>query len=148
MNAFITTPPSHVVPVTCALCTCPQANTIRTDYTANNSLQMSDHLRLCGGQRPPSPSWSCPRSSSSGRVAGEAIRVRPPPAAGLLLFWLKQQLLCFPLLSVSRGSSATRATTQPQRHQCSWDRGRPVATDGIELSLCIMSPMKRHSGLE
>lgn len=48
MNVFITLPYGHVFPVTCALSRCPEANTIRTDYMTNNSLQMSDHQRLHG----------------------------------------------------------------------------------------------------
>lgn len=30
----------------------------------------------------------------------------------------------------------------------SGERGQPVATDGIELSLRVMSPRKHHSGFE
>lgn len=49
MNVFITIPPRHLIPVTCAPWRCPQANTIRTDYMANNRLKMSDHWRLRWG---------------------------------------------------------------------------------------------------
>lgn len=90
---------------------------------------------------------------SSGRVTGEAIRELLPPAAGLLLFWLKQthtadETALFSADFVSRGTSATQAATEAQRQECCRQRGQPVATAGIELSLCVMSPMKHHSAFE
>lgn len=144
-NVFITFPYGNIIPVTCALSRCPEVNTIRTDYMTNNSLQISRPWRLHGGgqqQRLLSRLRSCPRCG--GRAKEHGCRCHQ--------LWLKQihtqPLLCFLLLAVSWGTSATQTATQAQRRECRREKGQPVATDEIELSLCVMSPMRHHSGFE
>lgn len=80
MNVFITLPCGHIFPVTCAQSRCPEANTIRTNYMTNNSLQMSDHQRLHGGRDWPYVCDLVPDPALLGEWWHEGIRVVVPPA--------------------------------------------------------------------
>lgn len=151
MNVFITIPPRHLFPVTCAL------------YEDIHKQTLSGKI-----------TWlitAC-RWAITGGYMGAAAALMPVILSQIQLFgegggWSNKGTAatsCKPALILIKTNTHSNCSVfccfsclegpLPLRQLLRLKdtsvigRGQPVATDGIELSLCIMSPIKNHSGFE